>query len=170
MSVARSRKSSARGRATDGGELRALVREEVERVVGIGVHAEVASATSQAIAEVLGDQLRMVFTDLVNALGALTAPKTSRRGASALLVSKREAARRLGIDRNKALPALIHSGQLETVSKNGATAIPVTEIERLATQGFDTSLTKRKPRRRRPPPSSPQSQPPTRASTWKLKL
>lgn len=170
MSSARLPKSPARGRVTDRGELRALIREEVERAVGTGVHAEVASAASQAIATVLGDQLRVVFTELVQALGAMTTTKTNRRGASSILVSKREAARRLGIDRNKALPALIHSGQLASVSKNGATAIPVVEIERLAAEGFDTSLTKQRAKRRRPPLRSPKSEPPTVASTWKLKI
>ena len=55
-----------------------------------------------------------------------------------LLLSLREAAARLGVDRNTTLHDLIGLGLLKTVEANGKTKVPATEVERLATEGFQT--------------------------------
>ena len=70
------------------------------------------------------------------------------------LLSFRQAAQRLGIDRNQALHILIKTKQLRTVQANGRTRIPLTEIERLAQEGFD--LTRTPPRKKiaRPKPNA----------------
>ena len=53
------------------------------------------------------------------------------------VLSLREAARLLGIDRNRTLKALLASGQVRTVEVNGRTKVPLLEVERLAAQGFN---------------------------------
>ncbi|MBX7115915.1 MAG: helix-turn-helix domain-containing protein [Myxococcaceae bacterium] len=64
-----------------------------------------------------------------------------------LMVSHREAARLLGIDRGSTLKSLIETGHVRTVKANGRTRIPLEEVQRLAEQGFD--LSQSKPKRRR---------------------
>ncbi len=48
-----------------------------------------------------------------------------------LLLSKREAAKRLGIDRGTTLEYLIETGRLRTVTIVGRVRIPVAELDRL---------------------------------------
>jgi excisionase family DNA binding protein len=64
-----------------------------------------------------------------------------------LMVSHREAARLLGIDRGTTLKALIEAGQIRTVQANGRVRIPLEEVERIADQGYD--LSRSKPKRRK---------------------
>lgn len=52
-------------------------------------------------------------------------------------LSMREAARQLGISRDKALHDLIVSKRIRTVQVNGVTKIPASEIERIAQFGTD---------------------------------
>lgn len=70
-----------------------------------------------------------------------------------VLLSFREAARRLGVDRCKVLPLLVASGQLRTVRAGRRVKIPAAEIERVAREGFDPEQSR--PRRRRLEPRSP---------------
>jgi excisionase family DNA binding protein len=66
------------------------------------------------------------------ALQAELAPLLRRLGKSdRRLLSKREAARRLGIDRNTTLRDLIDGGEIRTVVIAGRVKIPASEIERL---------------------------------------
>lgn len=51
------------------------------------------------------------------------------------VVSKREAARMLGIDRGKTLAAMIAAGQIRTVEIRGRVCIPRAEVERVAAEG-----------------------------------
>lgn len=53
-----------------------------------------------------------------------------------LVVSKREAARLLGIDRGRTLGALLRAGQLRTVPWGRGSRIPLEEVQRLAREGF----------------------------------
>ena len=53
-----------------------------------------------------------------------------------LVISKREAARLLGIDRGGTLGALLAAGLLRQVPWGKSTRIPFAEVERLASQGF----------------------------------
>lgn len=55
------------------------------------------------------------------------------------LLSLREAARRLGVDRGTTLAELIEQRRLRVVHVNGRPRIPAAEVERLAQEGFDTS-------------------------------
>lgn len=54
-----------------------------------------------------------------------------------LIVTLPVAAKLLGVSRGRTIQALIDSGKLKTVQVNGRTRVSMTEIERLAAQGFD---------------------------------
>ncbi|ABC81608.1 hypothetical protein Adeh_1836 [Anaeromyxobacter dehalogenans 2CP-C] len=54
-----------------------------------------------------------------------------------LALSKRAAAKKLGIDRGRTLSLLIRTGRLRTVPWGNAVRIPLAEVERLAAEGFD---------------------------------
>lgn len=70
-------------------------------------------------------------------LDALTErERPKRRNREARLVSKRAAARALGIDRSTTLEDLIHDKQIRTVPVRGHLRIPATEIERLTRDGI----------------------------------
>jgi excisionase family DNA binding protein len=74
--------------------------------------------------------------ELRNAVAAEIAPLLRRLGrAERRLLSKREAARRLGIDRGTTLQDLIRSGEIRTVVLAGRVKIPASEIERLEAGG-----------------------------------
>ena len=112
------------------------------------------SALLSAI-EGIHEELRAINATLTTIASALEKrhPKTPTRrrpNPHAQLLSQREAARRLGIDRNTTLVALIQTGQLRTVEANGKRKVPATEVERLAQEGFDSTMPK--PRRRAPRP------------------
>jgi hypothetical protein len=63
-----------------------------------------------------------------------TVPARRRKGHAELL-SKKEAARRLGVDRATTLAQFIASGRIKTVDVNGHQRIPVSEIERILSEG-----------------------------------
>jgi hypothetical protein len=54
------------------------------------------------------------------------------------LLSARAAARLLGVSRGKTIAVLIDTGKVRTVVVNGRKRIPLSEIERLSREGFDT--------------------------------
>ena len=71
-----------------------------------------------------------------------------------LVVSKREAARLLGIGRGRTLGKLLRSGRLRAVPWGRGERIPLEEIQRVAREGFPapagTSPRPSRPRRRKP--------------------
>ncbi|OJH33617.1 helix-turn-helix domain-containing protein [Cystobacter ferrugineus] len=74
------------------------------------------------------------------------------------LLSKKEAARRLGMDRATTLAQFIASGRIKTVDVNGHQRIPVSEIERILSEGVPAtepqpSRSRRAPRTATPRPS-----------------
>lgn len=79
-------------------------------------------------------RLRKAVLDLSDKV----APRT-RVNPHAVAVGKREAARRLGVDRTTTLEDLIRSGAVKTVRWRGGVRIPVAELERLAAQGLPPS-------------------------------
>jgi excisionase family DNA binding protein len=76
---------------------------------------------------------------------------------SSELLSEKEAARRLGVDRATTLEGLIASGDIKTVPFNGRVRIPLAEVERILSEGIPMVDTPRHKIRR-----------PTHASTPKL--
>jgi excisionase family DNA binding protein len=66
-----------------------------------------------------------------------------------LLLSRRRAAKLLGIDRDETLGELLSTGNIRTVTVGGRTRIPLAEVQRLAAEG--TTRTGRKPHRRSRP-------------------
>lgn len=100
----------------------------------------------------LADVLR-ALEDFRAEFRALKAPKPK------LILSLRQAAARLGVDRATTLHDLIRLGVIRTVDVNGKTKIPVAEVERLAREGFRTDgvAPKSKPKARKPAASEPWS-------------
>ncbi|HYH99798.1 helix-turn-helix domain-containing protein [Hyalangium sp.] len=100
--------------------------------------------------EGIREELREIKAALTIIAGALTqerepSPPHQPPIPNAQLLSLREAARRLGVDRNTTLAKLIRTGQLRTVETSGRLRIPAAEIERFT-----------KPDRRgEPQPSAP---------------
>jgi len=79
--------------------------------------------------------LEDILGETVTALRAelSTLRKATRRCSSVRrLISKREAARQLGIDRATTLQQLIDRGEIRTVKLAGKIRIPVSEIERVS--------------------------------------
>jgi excisionase family DNA binding protein len=58
------------------------------------------------------------------------------------LLSKREAAKYLGVSRGRTLDVLIAAGRLRTVRIGGRLKIPLEEVERLATSGAHVEATR----------------------------
>lgn len=79
-------------------------------------------------------ELAQVVTDAIEATH-----QGERRGQAKALLSFREAARRLGIDRGRTLSELVARGELKVVDANGRKKVPATEVERLAREGFDVT-------------------------------
>ena len=79
-------------------------------------------------------------------LKSLMSRASSRRAHQ--LLSLREAARRLGVDRGTTLAELIEQRRLRVVQVNGRPRIPAVEVERLAQEGFDTATAPVKPPKR----------------------
>jgi len=70
-----------------------------------------------------------------------------------IVLTRREAARRLGVCRNRTLPALIRAGLIRVVPWGKGTRIPLAEIERLAREGYEGDpTTPRAPRAARSRP------------------
>lgn len=116
------------------------------------------SALLSAI-EGIHEELRAINVTLATVASALTRERETRPAASqrttsnAQLLSLREAARRLCVDRNTTLSKLIRTGQLRTVETSGRIRIPAAELERFAKAG-GTSET---------PPPAPVAPAPPRA-------
>jgi len=66
-----------------------------------------------------------------------------------LLLSRRRAAKLLGVDRDETLGELLSTGNIRTVTVGGRTRIPLAEVQRLAAEG--TTRTGRKPHRKSRP-------------------
>jgi excisionase family DNA binding protein len=103
--------------------------------------------------EGIREELREIKAVLTTIASALTKeieerPRHRRPRPDARLLSQREAAHRLGVDRNTTLVDLIRTGQIRTVEVNGKRKVPASEVERLAQEGFDTSQPE--PKRRAP--------------------
>lgn len=88
------------------------------------------------------------------ALRAAAAKDQRERDASAarapkkkLILSKREAAKLLGVGRNQTLHDLIGRGLLRTVIVNGQVKVPRADVERIAREGFDLDAPKAAPAR-----------------------
>lgn len=77
-------------------------------------------------------------------------PGRQQRKASSGLLSKKEAARRLGVDRATTLAQFIASGRIKTVDVNGHQRIPVSEIERILSEGVPATESQRPKARRAP--------------------
>ena len=107
-------------------------------------HGDVTDCTCGAHAELLR---RIDSID-----GKLAVLIRQRHRSQKALISLREAARRLGIDRSTTLADLIRNGRIKVVQKNSRPAIPAGEIERIERDGFSTAppvakAPTRKPRR-----------------------
>ncbi|EPX60234.1 hypothetical protein D187_002320 [Cystobacter fuscus DSM 2262] len=70
-------------------------------------------------------------------------PGRQQRKASSELLSKKEAARRLGVDRATTLAQFIALGRIKTVDVNGHQRIPVSEIERILSEGLPATESQR---------------------------
>ena len=79
-----------------------------------------------------------------------TVPGRQQRKANSGLLSKKEAARRLGVDRATTLAQFIASGRIKTVDVNGHQRIPVFEIERILSQGVPATQPQPSKSRRAP--------------------
>jgi excisionase family DNA binding protein len=66
-----------------------------------------------------------------------------------LVLSRRQAAKLLRIDRGATLDALIRAGKLREIPWGAGRRIPLAEVEKLAREGF--TVTGRAPRTRRAP-------------------
>jgi excisionase family DNA binding protein len=64
----------------------------------------------------------------------------SKAGKKKLILSKREAAKLLGVGRNQTLHDLIARGLLRTVVVNGQVKVPRADVERIAREGFDLDV------------------------------
>jgi excisionase family DNA binding protein len=69
------------------------------------------------------------------------APARRQRKTGAKLLAKKEAARRLGVDRATTLERLIASGYIKTVPFNGRVRIPLAEVERVLNEGIPSGDT-----------------------------
>lgn len=122
-----------------------------------GVVSSSRSALLSAI-EGIHEELRAINATLTTIASELTRERETRPAsqhttASTQLLSLREAARRLGVDRNTTLAKLIRTGQFRTVETSGRIRIPAAEVERFAKTG-GTSET---------PPPAPVAPAPPRA-------
>jgi excisionase family DNA binding protein len=73
-----------------------------------------------------------------------------------MVLSKREAAHLLGIDRGRTLGELLRSGQLRAVPWGRGERIPLEEVQRLAREGWAAAGEKPRPsHRRRKPRADP---------------
>ncbi|QRK07184.1 helix-turn-helix domain-containing protein [Archangium violaceum] len=120
----------------------------------------VSSSRSALLSAIEGihEDLRAINATLTTIASELTReretrPASQRTTFNAQLLSLREAARRLGVDRNTTLAKLIRTGQLRTVETSGRIRISAAEVERFAKAG-GTSAT---------PPPAPVAPTPPRA-------
>lgn len=79
----------------------------------------------------------MSLEEQVAALTArIEALEKAKRRSHTHLLSKREAAKRLGVDRGTTLEVLIATKQLKTVRTGKRVRIPAAEVERLVREGY----------------------------------
>ncbi len=80
--------------------------------------------------------------------------RTDKQQSTPLVVSLREAARLLKVDRSSTLHALILAGRLVPVPWGGRQRIPIEQVEELARTGFtlDGKPARARKRRGAPPP------------------
>jgi hypothetical protein len=90
--------------------------------------------------------LLTAFATLTDEVVALRAEVRALRAPMGRLLSLREAARVLGVSRNRTLPVLIREGRVRVVTVNGKPKIPADEVERISREGtgaFTPSRAKR---------------------------
>jgi excisionase family DNA binding protein len=123
-----------RNAAADGSTLRRW-----DALVGQRERGVVSSSRSALLSATQGihQELREIKAALTTIASVLTMELEQPPGhhhphPDAKLLSLREAARRLGVDRNTTLRALIRTGQLRTVNTGGRPRIPAAEVERFA--------------------------------------
>jgi excisionase family DNA binding protein len=105
-----------------------------------GPRTPLRPSLEQAVRELVGPTVQRTVGEMVSQLRAeLRALLSLGKRQGKVLLSLREAARRLGVDRNSTLRELIQNGRLRVVSANGKLRVPATEVERLALEGFDSS-------------------------------
>ncbi len=80
--------------------------------------------------------MEQLLADIAELKARVAALEAEKRKSSLLLLSKAEAARRLGIDRNITLGFLIESKQLKLVKFGRYKRIPAADVERLVQEGF----------------------------------
>ena len=98
------------------------------------------------------------------------APTRRQRKTGAELLSKKEVARRLGVDRATTLEGLIASGNIKTVLFNGRVRVPVVEVERILSEGIPAVGTPRLRMRRPAHASTPKLSESPGEKIRKLKL
>jgi len=81
-------------------------------------------------------------------------PRAPKSGRKKLILSKREAAKLLGVGRNKTLHELIARGLLKTVVVNGHVKVPRADVERIAREGFDLDAPEKSARGQAKPSST----------------
>jgi hypothetical protein len=107
------------------------------------MNAEAMLASVLAEVQALRSEVTGLRASLAARLNGTAPPPPPR------LLSKRAAAKLLGVDRGSTLGDLLATGNLRTVTLGGRPRIPLAEVERLAAEG--TTRTGRKPHRRRAP-------------------
>jgi len=101
--------------------------------------------TADATLSAVLDEVRGLRAEVV-AIRSSLAAKLAPSPPPPRLLSQRQAAKMLGIDRGATLGDLLASGNLRTVTLGGRPRIPLVEVERLAAEG--TTRTGRKPHRK----------------------
>lgn len=86
---------------------------------------------------VLAELLAELLAEVRRQTGILERAHREREREPRALLSKREAARLLGVSRGRTLDALLASGQVRAVRIGGRLRVPITEIERLQADGLD---------------------------------
>jgi len=79
------------------------------------------------------------------------APARQQRKASSGLLSKKEAARLLGVDRATTLEDWLSTGRIKAVDLDGRVRIPRAEVERIINEGLPGATGPQRPRTRRAP-------------------
>lgn len=80
--------------------------------------------------------MEQLLAELADLKARVAALESQKRRTSSRLLSKREAAKRLGIDRGTTLELLIQTKQLRLVRAGKRQRIPEPEVERLVREGY----------------------------------
>lgn len=108
-------------------------------------HLDRQVAQGDASAPAIEKLLVELLAELRRQTALLERAQRDHQEEPTVLLSKRDAARRLAISRGRTLDSMIASGQIRAVRMGGRLRIPVVEIERLQHQGSGN----RAPARRR---------------------